>query len=595
MSPGHPLGTAQQPKVYEVTISTFNDELTPPYHSVPLYCSISPQPDEPLFYRWTHSVNDQYVSATATSPYAFYKPLFNHPRYGRVFCHVETEEGFLGTGSILLEAQGYVEAIGRTAVSLQPTKPLTLRGEVSRQYSTDNKSPLLNTRVLTRWSYNGVPITQQLESDQPTLSFNRTQESDTGEYVLSVSHFYISRGFDKNNETEGNMLGIAGDINRQCSDIVLSTLGLYAIFSPVEFQVNIGTKQIPAEPTKSTHYYEFFEKKQVYVMIQIPLQSIQGIDYNQLSDNFELSYKLLHNGKIIFDTIYRLSSRGYTSRVSEYRLINDSTVEANLTFFSPKATDVGIYEYQFYVRNEDVQRVLDTTQCDTSYQNFLDGGIRLLFFLIGEATIYIKMADQISVNASKYYYSIGDEEGSTLSCTLAQQNSSAQELNWHKNGYQVMTTNSSSILYINISDTVEKLDFVNEYGTYTCTAMETDGRQSSKSIHVAEKAFFSIQLRPENGLDCASVSTEAVKTAVLSELRSTFSQTCNCDITLDEFTMATMLCDDNNMLTLSSDLLFSDQDGELTASSLLSSAASRLAGVRTFNDATLFIDTSCAL
>ena len=155
-----------------------------------------------------------------------------------------------------------------------------------------------------------------------------------------------------------------------------------------------GTKQIPAEPTKSTHYYEFFEKKQVYVMIQIPLQSIQGIDYNQLSDNFELSYKLLHNGKIIFDTIYRLSSRGYTSRVSEYRLINDSTVEANLTFFSPKATDVGIYEYQFYVRNEDVQRVLDTTQCDTSYQNFLDGGIRLLFFLIGEATIYIKMAGE---------------------------------------------------------------------------------------------------------------------------------------------------------------------------------------------------------
>ena len=155
-----------------------------------------------------------------------------------------------------------------------------------------------------------------------------------------------------------------------------------------------GTKQIPAEPTKSTHYYEFFEKKQVYVMIQIPLQSIQGIDYNQLSDNFELSYKLLHNGKIIFDTTYRLSSRGYTSRVSEYRLINDSTVEANLTFFSPTALDVGIYEYQFYVRNEDVQRVLDITQCDTSYQNFLDGGMRLLFFLIGEATIYIEMAGE---------------------------------------------------------------------------------------------------------------------------------------------------------------------------------------------------------
>ena len=100
------LITAEQPTVYEVTISTFNDELRSPYHSLPLYCSISPQPDEPLFYGWKHSVYNQYVSTTATSPYAYYKPLFNHPRYGRVFCHVETEERFLGTGSILLEAQG---------------------------------------------------------------------------------------------------------------------------------------------------------------------------------------------------------------------------------------------------------------------------------------------------------------------------------------------------------------------------------------------------------------------------------------------------------------------------------------------------------
>ncbi len=91
------------------------------------------------------------------------------------------------------------------------------------------------------------------------------------------------------------------------------------------------------------------------------------------------------------------------------------------------------------------------------------------------------------------------------------------------------------------------------------------------------------------------MSTEAVKTAVLSELRYTFSQTCTCDITPDDFTMATMSCDDNNMLTLSSDLLFSNQDGEMTASNLLSSAASRLAGVRTFNNGTLVIDTSCAL
>ncbi len=131
-------------------------------------------------------------------------------------------------------------------VSLEPTEPLTLKAEVSRQYSTDNKSPLLNMRVLTRWNYNGGPITQPIESDQLTLSLNRTQESDTGHYVLSASHFYISRGFNRNNETEG-MLGVEGDINRQCSGIVLGTLGLYAIFSPVEFQVSIGKPCIHAQ------------------------------------------------------------------------------------------------------------------------------------------------------------------------------------------------------------------------------------------------------------------------------------------------------------------------------------------------------------
>ena len=162
------------------------------------------------------------------------------------------------------------------------------------------------------------------------------------------------------------------------------------------YTVNAGTKQIPAEPTESANYmyYKFFEKKQLFVIIQIPLQQIQGIDYRQLSDNFELSYKLLYNGKTIFDTTYRLSSRGYTSTASEYRLINHSTVEANLTSFSPKATDVGTYEYQFYVTTESVQRVLNTTQCDESYRNFLVGGIRLPFFLIGQATIYIEMAGE---------------------------------------------------------------------------------------------------------------------------------------------------------------------------------------------------------
>ena len=81
---------------------------------------------------------------------------------------------------------------------------------------------------------------------------------------------------------------------------------------------------------------------------------------------------------------------------------------------------------------------------------------------------------------------------------------------------------------------------------------------------------------------------------LMSELRALLSQACDCEITEDHFTMATMSCD-ANMLTLSSDLVFSNSAGNVTASTVLRSAASALMGVRTFNEEMFTFDTSCPI
>ena len=57
--------------------------------------------------------------------------------------------------------------------------------------------------------------------------------------------------------------------------------------------------------------------------------------------------------------------------------------------------------------------------------------------------------------------------------------------------------------------------------------------------------------------------------------------------------MATMSCD-ANVLTLSSELVYSSSNGNVTASTVLRSAASVLVGVRTFNEMFTF-DTSCPI
>lgn len=48
----------------------------------------------------------QVSTSSDTSPYAQYQPKFNNPRFGRVFCSVETQQRQLGRESIILEIQG---------------------------------------------------------------------------------------------------------------------------------------------------------------------------------------------------------------------------------------------------------------------------------------------------------------------------------------------------------------------------------------------------------------------------------------------------------------------------------------------------------
>ena len=58
--------------------------------------------------------------------------------------------------------------------------------------------------------------------------------------------------------------------------------------------------------------------------------------------------------------------------------------------------------------------------------------------------------------------------------------------------------------------------------------------------------------------------------------------------------MSTMSCD-ANVLTLNSNLVYSNSDGNVTASTLLTSAASALMGVRIFNEERFKFDTSCPI
>ncbi len=99
----------------------------------------------------------------------------------------------------------------------------------------------------------------------------------------------------------------------------------------------------------------------------------------------------------------------------------------------------------------------------------------------------LNCTDQLAVNASQSYLTTEDTDGITLSCKLAQPNSIALELSWFKNGFQVATTNTSSILYLSTVDVVRRQDTANVHGTYTCSVTETNGQRSTTYFHIPEK------------------------------------------------------------------------------------------------------------
>lgn len=135
----------------------------------------------------------------------------------------------------------YIEAKGFTRITFKPPNPLTLTAEIPRQYS-HHKSPLLNIGVFTQWTHNEEPIEGEREqittSSQQVFTISSTQEADAGVYKLNITHFFIRQGVPDQNDEE--QTATSNLLNRHCSGIVLDTLGLYAIFNSVEFQVTTG-------------------------------------------------------------------------------------------------------------------------------------------------------------------------------------------------------------------------------------------------------------------------------------------------------------------------------------------------------------------
>ncbi len=156
----------------------------------------------------------------------------------------------------------------------------------------------------------------------------------------------------------------------------------------------IGTNGLIPAPEKTARHYQFFEGKQLDVSIQVPLQQIQDIDYRQPPDNnFVLSYMIRLHGKVLIDTTQRIDVPD-PMIFSQFRLINHNTAQVDITLPSPGRSAEGLYEYQFYLSSLGVQALLTITECDESYKNFLTGGIRLPFYLVGETTIFITMASK---------------------------------------------------------------------------------------------------------------------------------------------------------------------------------------------------------
>ena len=149
-----------------------------------------------------------------------------------------------------------------------------------------------------------------------------------------------------------------------------------------------------------TRYYKFTENKRLTIRIQIPLLRIRGLDLRLLSENKQLSYVLMHNGRILSDT----SDRPFydyaqpNSRFdTDYSINNYNMAEVTLTFASPPQSAEGTYEYQFYVHTDSIEQHLNESMCKSVYLNFIRGNVRMFRLLIGTATFNVRMAGKNTV------------------------------------------------------------------------------------------------------------------------------------------------------------------------------------------------------
>ena len=130
------------------------------------------------------------------------------------------------------------------------------------------------------------------------------------------------------------------------------------------------------------------------IRIQIPLLQIRGLDLRLLSENKQLSYVLIHNGRILFDTSdspFHDYAQHNSRFDTDYSINNFNMAEVTLTFASPPQSAGGTYEYQFYVHTDSIEQHLNESMCSNGYLNFIRRNVGMFRLLIGTATFDVKM------------------------------------------------------------------------------------------------------------------------------------------------------------------------------------------------------------
>lgn len=137
-------------------------------------------------------------------------------------------------------------------------------------------------------------------------------------------------------------------------------------------------------PNTVNERYFFNVGETLVTSTNIPLQEIGSLNYTNRSFVREIRYELLHNGKKFYDN----RSERF---VTVYELTGDGSVQASILFTSPQESDAGLYELQFAVHYMSIINELNVTNSCESYINFLNNNIRLDYYLIGTATLDIRL------------------------------------------------------------------------------------------------------------------------------------------------------------------------------------------------------------